>query len=110
MSFNGRDLDRKAEGLQSNGSDLGRKSEGAHRTGSDLDRKYWPALALFLALGVLVWFTIGEGAVDVLGRRVEIRLVALLVIGSFALRTFLARQADRIRHSGDQVGPAPKDL
>jgi hypothetical protein len=96
MSFPGRDLERKAEGLQ--------------RTGSDLDRKYWPALLLFGLLGLLVWFTIGEGAIHVFGRPVELRLVALFVIGSFALRTVLARQADRIRHGGDANGSAPKDL
>jgi hypothetical protein len=79
-----------------------RRLEGLQRTGSDLERKYWPALALFSVLGLLVWFTIGEGAVMVFGRPVEIRLVALLVIGSFALRTVLARQADRIRHGGDK--------
>jgi hypothetical protein len=79
-----------------------RGPEGLQRSGSDLQRKYWPALALFAALGLLVWFTIGDGSVTVFGRPVEIRLVALLVIGSFALRTVLARQADRIRHGEDK--------
>ncbi len=78
-----------------------RRAEGLQSSGSDLERKYWPALALFAVLGLLGWFTIGEGAVTVFGRPVEIRLVALLVIGSFALRAALARQADRIRHGGD---------
>jgi hypothetical protein len=76
-------------------------AERPHSTGSDLERKFWVALALFAVLGVLVWFTIGEGAIVVMGKPVEIRWVALLVIGSFALRTVLARQADRIRHGGD---------
>jgi hypothetical protein len=88
MSLYGATLDRAKKGLQS--------------SGSDLERKYWPALALFAVLGLLVWFTIGDGAVTVFGRPVEIRLVALLVIGSFALRTVLARQADRIRHGEDK--------
>ncbi len=86
------------------GANLDRAEKRLGSTGSDLDRKYWPALALFAGLGLLVWFTIGEGAVMVFGRPVEIRLVALLVIGSFALRTVLARQADRIRHGGDKGG------
>jgi hypothetical protein len=77
---------------------------------SDLDRRYPVALALFGLLGVLVWFTIGEGAVEVLGRPVEIRLVVLLVIGSFVLRTVLARQADRIRHGGAENASTPEDL
>ena len=86
---------------QSGNSDLAapkRNLKGLQSSGSDLERKYWLALALFAVLGVLVWFTIGEGAVIVFGKPVEIRLVALLVVGSFALRTLLARQADRIRH------------
>ena len=78
-----------------------RGAGGIHSSGSDLERKYWPALLMLVALGVLVWFTIGEGAVMVFGRPVEIRLLVLLVIGSFALRSVLARQADRIRHGGD---------
>ena len=79
-----------------------RNFEGLQRSGSDLEHKFWPALVLFAALGLLVWFTIGRDAVMVFGKPVEIRLVALLVIGSFALRTVLARQADRIRHGGDE--------
>ena len=87
-----------------------RRLEGLQASGSDLERKYWLALLLFGLLGVLVWFTIGEGAVQVFGRPVEIRLVALLVIGSFALRTVLARQADRVRHGGHESECPPKDL
>ena len=90
MSLYGRELDRKMKGLQS--------------TGSDLDRKYWVALALYGVLAVLVWFTMGEGKVFVLGRPVELRLIPIVIIGSFALRTVLARQADRIRHGGDEGG------
>jgi hypothetical protein len=74
------------------------------RTGSDLERRYPVALALFAALGALVWFTIGEGAVQVFGRPVEIRLIALLVVGSFAFRTVMVRQADRIRHDEEKDG------
>ena len=77
---------------------------GSVRAGSDLERRYPVALALYAVLGLLVWFTVGRDAVSVFGRPVEIRLVALLVIGSFALRTVLARQADRIRHEGEEGG------
>jgi hypothetical protein len=79
------------------------------RAGSELGRRYPVALVLFGLLGLLVWFTIGEGAVMVLGRPVEIRWVALLVVGSFALRTVLARQADRIRHGSEDCSK-PRDL
>jgi len=79
-----------------------RMIEGLHSTGSDLDRKFWVALALYGVLGALVWFTVGEGKVLVAGRPVELRLVPLVVIGGLALRTVLARQAERIRRGGDR--------
>jgi hypothetical protein len=67
---------------------------------ADLDRKFWAALAMFAVLAVLVWFTIGEGTVLVFGRPVELRLVPLIVIGGLALRTVLARHAEKIRRAG----------
>jgi hypothetical protein len=67
---------------------------------SDLERRFPIALALYVVLGLLAWFTMGEGKVLVLGRPVEMRLVPLIVIGGLALRTILARQADRIRRGG----------
>jgi hypothetical protein len=33
---------------------------------------------------------------------VELRLIPLIVIGGLALRTVLARHADRIRHGGEK--------
>jgi len=38
-------------------------------------------------LGVLVWFTLGEGKVLVAGKPVGLRLLPLLIIGGLALRT-----------------------
>ena len=64
---------------------------------SDLDRKFWVALALFAGLAALVWLTMGEGKVLVFGKPVEMRLIPLVVIGALALRTVLARQAEKIR-------------
>ncbi len=66
-------------------------------TAPDLDRKFWAALALFAVLAALVWFTMGEGKVLVFGKPVELRLVPLIVIGGLALRTVLARHAEKIR-------------
>jgi hypothetical protein len=86
------------------GSELDRKMKGLQSTGSDLDRKYWVALALYVVLALLVWFTMGEGKVLVAGRLVELRLVPLAVLGGLALRTVLARQAERIRRGGDKAG------
>ncbi len=73
---------------------------GPQSAGSDLDRKYWMALAMFAILAALVWFTMGEGTVLVFGRPVEMRLIPLIVIGGLALRTVLARQAEKIRRKG----------
>jgi hypothetical protein len=72
--------------------------------GGDLDRKFWIALALFGILALLAWFMIGDGTFDVDGRPVEIRLVPLIVFGGLALKTVLARQAEKIRRQGEKDG------
>ena len=68
----------------------------------DLDRKFWAALAMFAVLAVLVWLTIGDGSVLVFGKPVELKLIPLIVIGGFVLRTVLARKADKIRRDGEK--------
>jgi uncharacterized membrane protein YgcG len=84
----------------------GLSGKDVRRTGSDLERRYPAALALYVVLAVLVWFTMGEGKVLVLGRPVDLRLLPLIIIGGLALRTVLARHADRIRRGGEQGGRA----
>jgi hypothetical protein len=79
-----------------------RMTEQGHRTGSELERKYWVALMLYGALALLVWFTMDAGTVSIEGRPVQLRLLPLLVIGGLALRTVLARHADRIRRGGEK--------
>jgi hypothetical protein len=71
--------------------------EGVEKSGSDLDRKFWIAMALFATLAALAWLTMGDGTMLVYGKPVELRLIPLIVIGGFALRTVLARQAEKIR-------------
>jgi len=44
----------------------------------------------------------GEGKVFVLGKPVELRLLPLIVIGGLALRTVLARSAEKIRRGGEK--------
>jgi hypothetical protein len=68
----------------------------------DLDRKFWAALAMFAVLAVLVWLTMGDSSVLVLGKPVELKLIPLIVIGGMALRTVLARHAEKIRRSGEK--------
>ena len=79
-----------------------RRREARFRNnGSDLDRKYWVALALYMVLAVLVWFTMDAGNVLIHGRPISLRLVPLIVLGGLALRTVLARQAERIRRDSE---------
>jgi hypothetical protein len=71
--------------------------KGLEGANSDLERRFPIALGLYVILGLLVWFTMGEEKVLVYGRPVDLRLVPLIVIGGLVLRTVLARHADRIR-------------
>ena len=87
MSSGGRELDRSIKGLKS--------------AGSDLDRKFWVALALYGVLAALAWFTMGEGTILIKGRPVALRLLPMIVIGGMALKTVLARQAEKIRRGGE---------
>jgi len=95
---------------------------GLKSTGSDLDRKFWMALAMYAVLAALAWFTVGPEkvlirgysdeysffghsfALNIPGHWVEIRLLPVIVLGGFALRTVLARHAEKIRRSGDGGG------
>jgi hypothetical protein len=69
---------------------------------ASLDRKYWISLGLYAVLAVVAWFTIGAGSVDVLGRQIEIRWIPVFVLGTFAFRTYVAMQAERIRRSSSK--------
>jgi hypothetical protein len=73
----------------------------ANRSGDELDRKFWAAMAMYAVLAVLAWFTMGEGSLLVGDRPVEIRLVPLIVMGGLALKTVLARHAEKIRREKD---------
>jgi hypothetical protein len=72
------------------------------RSGADLDRRFPVALALYAVLAVLVWFTMDAGKVLVFGKPVEMRWLPLIIIGGLALRTVLARSAEKIRRGGDE--------
>ena len=90
------------------GARTGLSGKDLRRTGSDLEKRYPIALGLYLILAVLVWFTLGEGKVLVAGKQVELRWLPLIILGGLALRTVLARHAERIRRSGDEgdsLGP-----
>jgi hypothetical protein len=76
--------------------------KAVERTGDDLEKRFPKALLLYGVLALLVWFTMDAGKIMVMGRPVELRLVPLVIIGGLALRTVLARQAERIRRSGEK--------
>jgi hypothetical protein len=70
------------------------------RSGDDLDKRFPVALGIYAVLAVLVWFTMDAGKILVFGKPVEMRWVPLLIIGGLALRTVLARSAEKIRRGG----------
>jgi hypothetical protein len=81
------------------------------RSGADLEKRFPIALGLYAVLAVLVWFTMDAGKFMVMGKPVELRLVPLIMIGGLALRTVLARSAERIRRSGDgESGTTPQNM
>ena len=66
------------------------------------ERKFWIAMGMYAALAVVVWFTLGEGTTSVLGRRIEIRWIPLFVLGTFVFRTYIAREAEKVRRRSRQ--------
>ncbi len=52
---------------------------------------------------VLEKLTMGEGTEVIHGKLVELRLIPLIVIGGLALRTVLARQAEKIQKGNRAV-------
>ena len=70
-----------------------------------VERKYRVALALYGLLGVLAWTTLSSDAVEVFGKAVPLRLLPVLVLCGFALRTWVAMQAERIRRDQDDRQP-----
>ena len=92
------------QGLEGASPDApGANGAGASPASASLQRRFRVALGLYAVLGLLVWFTMGEGKVRVHGRQVDLRLVPLIVIGGLALRTVIARQAEKIRRQSGKV-------
>ncbi len=86
------------------------------------ERKFRIALGLYGVLAVLVWFTLGEGKTFVFGRLVEVRWIPEFILGMFVFRTYMAREADKIRRGSlessqdvadgkaNEAGSAAKEL
>jgi hypothetical protein len=81
--------------------DAGSGREDLKRSGNDLDRKFRVALVLYAILAALSWFTL-DGKIPIGGRLVELKLIPLVIIGGFALRTVLAMKAEKIRREGSK--------
>jgi hypothetical protein len=81
--------------------DAGSGREDLKRSGNDLDRKFRVALVLYAILAALSWFTL-DGKIPIGGRLVELKLIPLVIIGGFALRTALAMKAEKIRREGSK--------
>jgi len=90
------------------GSERAELQSGSTGLNQDLDRRFYTALASYAVLAALAWFTLGEGTIFVGGRQVELRMLPLVVLCGFSLRTVLARQAEKIRREatkGSDSGP-----
>jgi len=81
--------------------DAGSGREDLKRSDNDLDRKFRVALVLYAILAALSWFTL-DGKIPIGGRLVELKLIPLVIIGGFALRTVLAMKAEKIRREGSK--------
>jgi hypothetical protein len=81
----------------------GSAREDVKGSGLEMARRYPIALALYVVLALLSWFTL-DGRILVFGRPVELRLVPLVIICGLALRTMLAMQAEKIRRGGEKSG------
>jgi hypothetical protein len=86
------------------GQARGHGTAGLTSTDADLRRKYWVAMGLYAGLALAAWFWIGEGTALVMGRPVDVRLIPEIILGGFALKTWLARRADLIRREQDGNG------
>jgi hypothetical protein len=63
------------------------------------DEKFWIALGLYVILGAVIWFTLGDGTTIVFGKQVQLRWIPMFVVGTFVFRTVMAREAEKIRRS-----------
>ena len=61
------------------------------------ERRFYVALGMYAVLAVLVWTTISYTPIRIEGRVIDFRVIPSLILGLFALRTVLFRQAERIR-------------
>jgi hypothetical protein len=71
-------------------------------SGQKMERKFWIALGLYGILIVIAWFTLGIGSVVIFGGPVQIRLIVVVILGTFVFRTIMARWAENIRRNSGE--------
>jgi len=67
---------------------------------------------VFAALAIAIWFSMSGESFPVhfqfrgewVDIRISFRVVALVILGLFAFKTFLYRKAEQIRDSGNEAG------
>ncbi|HUN85512.1 MAG TPA: hypothetical protein VMU48_14110 [Terracidiphilus sp.] len=82
--------------------DAGSGREELKQSGREMNRKYMVAMVLYAVLAALSWFTL-SGKIPIGGRLVELKLVPLLIIGAFVLRTMVAMKAEKIRRQNGET-------
>ena len=69
----------------------------------DLNRRFRVALMVYAVLAIAIWFSMSGQTVHLGGIGwVSFRLVALIVLGLFAVKTFLRWKAEQIRDRRDE--------
>jgi len=63
----------------------------------DQKKRFYLAMALYVVLALLVWFTMDDSSVPVAGGQVSLRTLTFALLGFFAARTVLHWNAERIR-------------
>jgi len=65
-------------------------------------KRFYVALAIYAALGLLIWVTMEDVPLPVGSGHVGMRSLTLIVLAVFALRTVLHFRADRIREQDEE--------
>jgi hypothetical protein len=65
-------------------------------------KRFYVALAIYAALGLLIWVTMEDVPLPVGSGHIGIRSLTLIVLALFAVRTVLHFRADQIREQDEE--------
>jgi len=71
-------------------------------SGRRMERKFWIALGLYGILIAVAWSTLGVGSVTLFGGPVQVRLIVVVILGTFVFRACMARWAESIRRNNGE--------